>query len=83
MPATLLREPEISSHTGERPLNLPQPSELELARLGMWEITDQQAALDPIAWQLLQGAQTLRRWIWTVVLVALVLLGIALLAPSP
>ena len=83
MPATLLREPEISSRIGERPLDLLPPRELELARLGMWETTDQQAALDPIAWQLLQGAQNLRRWIWTVVLVALVLLDIVLLAPSP
>jgi hypothetical protein len=83
MPATSVREPEISSRTGERPLNFPQPSERELARLLMWETTDQQAALDPIAWQLLQGAQNLRRWIWTVVLVALALLVIVLFAPSP
>jgi hypothetical protein len=39
--------------------------------------------LEPIAWQLLQGAQSLRRWIWTVALVALALLVIVLFAPSP
>jgi hypothetical protein len=83
MPATLLREPEISSPTDQRPLDLLPPSERELARLVMWETTDQQAALDPIAWQLLQGAQNLRRWIWTVALVALALLAVILLAPSP
>jgi hypothetical protein len=58
-------------------------SELELARLLASETTDQQEALDPIAWQMLQGAQNLRRWIWTVVLVALALLGIGFLLPSP
>jgi hypothetical protein len=57
-------------------------SEPELTRLLRWETTDQQEALDPIAWQMLQGAQNLRRWIWTVVLVALVLLIIGLLPPS-
>jgi hypothetical protein len=57
-------------------------SEPELTRLLRWETTDQQEALDPIAWQMLQGAQNLRRWIWTVVLVALVLLVIGLFPPS-
>jgi hypothetical protein len=83
MPATSVREPEISSPTGEHPLDLLPASERELARLVMWETTDQQAALDPIAWQMLQGAQNLRRWIWTVALVALALLAVVLLAPSP
>jgi hypothetical protein len=82
MPATLVRDLEISSHTGERPLDLLEVSEPELTRLLTWETTDQQEALDPIAWQMLQGAQNLRRWIWTVVLVALVLLVIGLFPPS-
>src|SRR5829696_6009667 len=83
MPATSVRDLEISSHTGERPLDLFEVSEPELTRLLTWETTDQQEALDPIAWQMLQGAQNLRRWIWTVVLVALVLLVIGLFPPSP
>ena len=83
MPATSVREPEISSHTGERPLDLLEVSEPELTRLLTWENTDQQEALDPIAWQMLQGAQNLRRWIWTVVLVALVLFVIGSFPPSP
>jgi hypothetical protein len=82
MPATSVRDLEISSHTGERPLDLLEVSEPELTRLLTWETTDQQEALDPIAWQMLQGAQNLRRWIWTVVLVALVLLVIGLFPPS-
>jgi hypothetical protein len=82
MPATSVRDLEISSHTGERPLDLLEVSEPELTRLLTWETSDQQEALDPIAWQMLQGAQNLRRWIWTVVLVALVLLVIGLFPPS-
>jgi hypothetical protein len=82
MPSTSVRDLEISSHTGERPLDLLEVSEPELTRLLRWETTDQQEALDPIAWQMLQGAQNLRRWIWTVVLVALVLLVIGLFPPS-
>ena len=82
MPATSVRDLEISLHTGERPLDLLEVSEPELTRLLRWETTDQQEALDPIAWQMLQGAQNLRRWIWTVVLVALVLLVIGLFPPS-
>ena len=83
MPATSVRDLEISSHTGERPLDLLEVSEPELTRLLTWETTDQQEALDPIAWQMLQGAQNLRRWIWTVVLVALALLVIGFFSPSP
>jgi hypothetical protein len=83
MPSTSVRDLEISSHTGERPIDLLEVSEPELTRLLRWETTDQQEALDPIAWQMLQGAQNLRRWIWTVVLVALVLLVIGLFPPSP
>jgi hypothetical protein len=60
-----------------------EASELDLARLLTRETTDQQAALDPIAWQMLQGAQNLRRWIWTVILVALALLIIGFFPPSP
>jgi hypothetical protein len=57
-------------------------SELALARLVPGE-TAKQEALDPIAWQMLQGAQNLRRWLWTVVLVALALLVVGFFAPSP
>jgi hypothetical protein len=83
MAATSVREPEISLHTGQRPLDLVGASELELAQLLRWETTDQQEALDPIAWQMLQGAQNLRRWVWTVVLVALALFVIGSFLPSP
>ena len=83
MPATSVSDLEISSHTGERPLDLLEVSEPELTRLLTWETTDQQEALDPIAWQMLQGAQNLRRWIWTVVLVALALFVIGSFPPSP
>ena len=69
MPATSVREPEISSHTGERPLDLVGASELDLA--------------DRLAWQMLQGAQNVRRWFWTVVLVALALLVVGFLTQSP
>jgi hypothetical protein len=83
MAATSVREPEISLHTGERPLDLVGASELELARLLTWETTDEHNAVDQIAWQMLQGAQNLRRWIWTVVLVALALLVVGFFLPSP
>ena len=83
MVATSVRDAEISTETGELPLDLVGTSELELARLLMWETTDQQQALDPIAWQTLQGAQNLRRWIRTVILVALTLLVIGFFPPSP
>jgi hypothetical protein len=82
MAATSVREPEVSSHTGERSLDLVGASELALARLVPGE-TAEQEALDPIAWQMLQGAQNLRRWIWTVVLVALALLVVGFFLPSP
>jgi hypothetical protein len=83
MPATSVREPEISSHTGERPLDLVGASDPELERLLTRETTDQQAALDSIAWQMLEGAENLRSWFWTVVLVALALLVIGSFPPSP
>jgi hypothetical protein len=83
MPATPVREAEISSHKGERHLYLVGASELEPARLLTAETTDQQEELDPVAWQMLQGVQDLRRWIWTVVLVALTLFVISFFPPSP
>ena len=82
MAATSVREPEISLHTVERPLDLVGASELELARLLTWETTDEHNAVDQIAWQMLQGAQNLRRWIWTMVLVALALV-VGFFLPSP
>jgi hypothetical protein len=83
MAATSVREPEISLHTVERPLDLVGASELELARLLTWETTDEHNAVDQIARQMLQGAQNLRRWIWTVALVALALLVVGFFLPSP
>jgi hypothetical protein len=83
MTATSVREPEISSHTGERPLDLEEASELELAQLLTWETTDEHQAVDQIAWEMLQGAQNLRRWIGTVVLVALAVLVVGLFPLSP
>jgi hypothetical protein len=83
MAATSVREPEISLYTVARPLDLVGVSELELARLLTWETTDEHNAVDQIAWQLLQGAQNLRRWTWTVVLVALALLIVGFFLPSP
>jgi hypothetical protein len=73
MAATSVREPEVSSHTGERPLDL---SELELARLLTWGTAEGDEALERFAWQTLQGAQNVRRWLWTVVLLGLVLLAV-------
>ena len=58
-------------------------SELELVRLLTWETTDEHNTVDQIAWQMLQGAQNLRRWIWTAVLVALALLVVGFFLPSP
>jgi len=83
MAATSVREPEISLPTVERPLDLVGASELELARLLTWETTDEHNTVDQIAWQMLQGAQNLRRWIWTAVLVALALLVVGFFLPSP
>jgi hypothetical protein len=74
MAATSVQDPEVSSHTGERPLDLLGASELDLAQL---------LALDRFAWQMLQGAQNVRRWFWTVVLVALALLVVGFLTQSP
>ena len=83
MTATSVREPEISSPTDERPLDLEEARELELAQLLTWETTDEPQAVEQIAWEMLQGAQNLRRWIGTVILVALALFVVALFPPSP
>ena len=83
MAATSVREPEVSSHTGERPLDLVGAGELELVRLLRGETAEEQAALDRFAWQTLQGAQTVRRWLWTVVLVALPLFVVGFFSQSP
>jgi hypothetical protein len=83
MAATSVREPEVSSHTDERPLDLVGVSELELARLLGWETAEGQEALDRFAGQMLQGAQYVRRWFWTAVLVALALLVIGFFTWSP
>jgi hypothetical protein len=83
MTATSVREPESSSPTGERPLDLEEASELELAQRLTWETTDEHQAVDQIAWELLRDAQNLRRWIGTVILVALALFVVAFFPPSP
>ena len=70
MATTSVREPE-ALHAGERPLDL---SELELARLLTRGTTERQEALERSAWQTLQGAQNVLRWLWTVVWVGLALL---------
>jgi hypothetical protein len=82
MAATSVRVPEVSSPTGERPLDLEEARELELAQRLTWETTDEHQAVDQIASQMLQGAQNLRRWIWTVVLVALALIVVGFFLPS-
>ena len=73
MTATSVREP----------VDLVGASELELARLLTSETADEHDAVDQIAWQMRQGAQNLRRWIWTVVLVALAVLVVGFFPPSP
>jgi hypothetical protein len=84
MAATAVRDAEISTETGERALDLLATTDLELARLLTGQETrgDHQA-LDPIAWQMLEGAQNVRRWLWTVALVALALLVVGFFVPSP
>jgi hypothetical protein len=75
MVATSVKDAELSTETGVFPLDLLGTSELELARLLRGKETAQEhQALDPIAWQMLEGAQNLRRWSWTVILVVLALL---------
>jgi hypothetical protein len=73
MTATSVREP----------VDLVGASELELARLLTSETADEHDAVDQIAWQMRQGAQNLRRWIWTVVLVAFAVLVVGFFPPSP
>ena len=84
MAATSVRDAEISTGTGERALDLLAASDLELARLLTGQETrEEHQALDSIAWQMLEGAQNVRRWLWTVALVALALLVVGFFAPSP
>jgi hypothetical protein len=83
MAATSVRDAEISTETGEHPLDLLGTSELELARLLTGkETAEEHQALDLIAWKMLEGAQNVRRWLWTVILVALALLVVGFFAPS-
>jgi len=83
MVATSVRDAEISTETGERALDLLAASELELARLLTGQETgEEHQALDSIAWQMLEGAQNVRRWLWTVILVALALLVVGFFAAS-
>lgn len=83
MAATSVQQLEVSSHTDKRPLDLVGASDLDLAQLLRWETAEGQEALDRFAWQMLQGAQNVRRWLWTVGLVALALLVVGLLIQSP
>jgi hypothetical protein len=84
MAATSVRDAEISTATGERALDLLAASDLELARLLTGkETAEEHQALDSIAWQMLEGAQNLRRWLWTMILVALALVVVGFFAPSP
>jgi hypothetical protein len=84
MATTSVREAEISTETGERALDLLAASDLELARLLTGKETAQEhQALDSIAWQMLEGAQNVRRWLWTMILVALALVVVGFFAPSP
>jgi hypothetical protein len=84
MATTSVREAEISTETGERALDLLAASDLELAQLLTGKETgEEHQALDSIAWQMLEGAQNVRRWLWTMILVALALLVVGFLAPSP
>ena len=84
MATTSVREAEISTETGERALDLLAASDLELARLLTGKETgEEHQALDSMAWQMLEGAQTVRRWLWTMILVALALLVVGFSAPSP
>jgi hypothetical protein len=84
MATTSVRDAEISTETGERALDLLEASDLELARLLTGQVTgEDHQALDPIAWQMLEGAQNVRRWLWTMALVALAILVVGFFAPSP
>jgi hypothetical protein len=84
MAATSVTDAEISTATGEGALDLLAASDLELARLLVGKGTGQEhQALDSIAGQMLEGAQNLRRWLWTMLLVALALVVVGFVAPSP
>ena len=84
MTATSVRDAETSTATADHPLNLAGISELELARLLTGKQTaEEHQALDLIAWRMLEGTQNVRRWLWTVLLVALALLVVGFFAPPP
>ena len=84
MATTSVSDAEISTETGERALDLLAASDLELARLLTGQETrEEHQALDSIAWQMLEGAQNVRRWLWTMILVALALVVVGFFAPSP
>jgi hypothetical protein len=53
--------------------------ELERAPLLTWETTDERDAVDQIAWQMQQGAESVQWWLWTAVIFALVLLIVGFL----
>jgi hypothetical protein len=46
-----------------------------------WEDTTDGQAVDRIAWQMVQGALTVRRWIWTAVVFVLALVVVLLMQP--
>ena len=83
MAATSASEPEALSPTGQRPLDLLGPSELDLAELLTCEATEAHETLDRFARQMLEGAQIVRSWFWTVVLVALALFVVGFFTHSP
>ena len=84
MAATSVTDAEISTAAGEGALDLLAASDLELARLLRGkETAEEHQALDSVAWQMLEGAQNVRRWLWTMILVALALVVVGFVAPSP
>ena len=84
MAATSVRDAEISTETGEHPLDLLGTSELELARLLTGKETgEEHQALDLDRLEDAGGRQNVRRWLWTVILVALALLVVGFFAPLP
>ena len=84
MAATSVSDAEISTAAGERALDLLAASDLELARLLRGkETAEEHQALDSIAWQMLEGAQNVRHWLWTMILVALALVVVGFFALSP
>jgi hypothetical protein len=84
MAATSVSDAELSTEAGEGALDLLAASDLELARLLAGKETgEEHQALDSIAWQMLEGTQNVRRWLWTMILVALALVVVGFFAPSP